>query len=61
MILYFRNLQQSVHAVGFEEGGIEENLTDRCSVDSRADTRVKFTFLCIPIILFAINIQWLTA
>ena len=50
MILYFRNLQQSVHAVGFEKGGIEENLTEWGSVDSRTDTRVKFTFLCIPIV-----------
>ena len=50
MILYFRNLQQSVHGIGFEEGGIEENLTEWGSVDSRTDTRVKFTLFCIPIV-----------
>jgi len=51
MILYFRNLQQSVHAIGFEEGGIEENLTEWGSVDSRTDTRVKFTFLKLCILI----------
>ena len=36
----FRYLQQSIHALGSEAGGVEQNLTQGSPVGSGTDTRV---------------------